>query len=126
VLWNHVPTPLGNETTAAVMSVAGDPSRHLTPAAVYLTVKEVFQSAADTLETGDVDGAETLRRASTHWLRHSAASRQADAGTDLRFIQKNMRCAPLQTTGIYLHAEDDRRHTGTVKEGSDAKGPSRS
>jgi site-specific recombinase XerD len=104
---------------AAVMSVAGDPSRHLTPAAVYLIVKEVFRRAADMLETGDVAGAETLRRASTHWLRHSAASHQADAGTDLRFIQKNMRHASIQTTGIYLHAEDDKRHTETVREDGD-------
>jgi integrase len=110
------PMPSGNETAAAVMSVAGDPCRHLTPAAVYLIVKEVFRRAADMLETGDVAGAETLRRASTHWLRHSAASHQADAGTDLRFIQKNMRHASIQTTGIYLHAEDDQRHTDTVRE----------
>ncbi|MFM0197761.1 tyrosine-type recombinase/integrase [Paraburkholderia strydomiana] len=119
-------TPSGNETAAAVMSVAGDPRRPLTPAAVYLIVKEVFRRAADMLETTDPAGAETLRRASTHWLRHSAASHQADAGTDLRFIQKNMRHASIQTTGIYLHAEDDRRHTETVKEGSGAKGPTRS
>ncbi|TDN70022.1 site-specific recombinase XerD [Paraburkholderia sp. BL10I2N1] len=110
------PTPSGNEKAAAVMSVAGDPHRHLTPAAVYLIVKEVFRRAADMLETGDVAGAETLRRASTHWLRHSAATHQADAGTDLRFIQKNMRHASIQTTGIYLHAEDDQRHADTVRE----------
>ncbi|WP_454873544.1 tyrosine-type recombinase/integrase [Paraburkholderia xenovorans] len=120
------PTPSGNETAAAVMSVGGDPHRHLTPAAVYLIVKEVFRRAADMLEGVNPAGAETLRRASTHWLRHSAASHQADAGTDLRFIQKNMRHASIQTTGIYLHAEDDRRHAETVKEESGAKGPSRS
>lgn len=98
------PTPSGNEATAAVMSVADDPSRHLTPAAVYLIVKEIFRRAADVLEASDPAGAETLRCASTHWLRHSAASHQADAGMDLRFIQKNMRHASIQTTGIYLHA----------------------
>lgn len=110
------PTPSGDETAPAVLSIAGDPHRHLTPAAVYLVVKEVFRRAADMLETGDVAGAETLRRASTHWLRHSAATHQADAGTDLRFIQKNMRHASIQTTGIYLHAEDDQRHADTVRE----------
>lgn len=113
------PTPSGNETTAVVMSVAGDPRRHLTPAAVYLIVKEVFRRAADMLAT-DPAGAATLRRASTHWLRHSAATHQADAGTDLRFIQKNMRHASIQTTGIYLHAEDELRHAETIRERDDA------
>jgi len=110
------PTTSGNDTAAAVMSVAGDPCRHLTSAAVYLIVKEVFRRAADTLAMSDPAGAATLRRASTHWLRHTAATHQADAGTDLRFIQKNMRHASIQTTGIYLHAEDDRRHSETVQE----------
>ena len=113
-------TPSGNETTAAVMSVAGAPCRHLTPAAVYLIVKEVFRRAANMIEMGDVAGAETLRRASTHWLRHSAASHQADAGTDLRFIQKNLRHASIQTTGLYLHGEDDQRHAETVREQSES------
>lgn len=110
------PTPSGNETVAAVMSVGGNPHKHLTPAAVYLIVKEIFRRAAVVLEASDPDGAATLRLASTHWLRHTAASHQADAGTDLRFIQKNMRHASIQTTGIYLHAEDDERHTNTVRD----------
>jgi integrase len=110
------PAPSARETGPAVMSIAGDETRHLTPAAVYLIVKEVFRRAASTLESANPAGAATLHRASTHWLRHSAASHQADAGTDLRFIQKNLRHASIETTGIYLHAEDDRRHAETVGE----------
>jgi integrase/recombinase XerC len=56
----------------------------------------------------------TLRRASTHWQRHTAATQQADAGNDIRFIQKNLRHASIETTAIYLHAEDDRRHSQTT------------
>ena len=41
---------------------------------------------------------------------------QADAGTDLRFVQKYLRHASIETTGIYLHTEDDRRHGHTVGE----------
>ncbi|MCY1493857.1 hypothetical protein D9M68_277060 [compost metagenome] len=33
---------------------------------------------------------------------------------DIRFIQKNLRHASIETTGIYLHAEEDRRHAHTV------------
>ena len=86
----------------------------MTPTAVYLIAKEVFRRTVDTLEPTDPVGAATLRRASTHWWRHSAASHQADAGTDIRFIQKNLRHASIETTGIYLHAEEDRRHIHTV------------
>jgi integrase len=110
------PVPSARDTGPAVMSIAGDDARHLTPAAIYLIVKEVLRRAADALESSNPVGAATLRRASTHWLRHSAASHQADAGTDIRFIQKNLRHASIETTGIYLHAEDDKRHAQTVNE----------
>ncbi|KVD77433.1 tyrosine-type recombinase/integrase [Burkholderia ubonensis] len=108
------PVPAPNEITPVVMSIAGDTVRHLTPTAIYLIAKEVFRHAADMLEAANPVGAATLQRASTHWLRHSAASHQADAGTDIRFIQKNLRHASIETTGLYLHAEDDRRHAQTT------------
>ena len=115
--------PRADEPTPAVMSIAGDTTRHLTPTAVYLIVKEAFRRTAETLEPVDPAGAATLRLASTHWLRHSAASHQADAGTDIRFIQKNLRHASIETTGLYLHAEDDRRHAHTVGEQQSTKTP---
>ena len=108
------PTPAPDETTPAVMSIVGGAKQHLTSAAIYLIVKDVFRRAADSLESTDPARAATLRRASTHWLRHSAASHQADAGTDIRFIQRNLRHASIETTGFYLHAEDDRRHAQTT------------
>lgn len=60
--------------------------------AIYLIANEVFLRAADALAAADPVGAATLRRASTHWLRH----------------------ASIETTGLYLHAEDDRRHAQTT------------
>lgn len=110
------PVPSPGEPSPAILSVAGNVDRHLTATAVYLIAKEVFRRAAERLEPADPAGAATLRRASTHWLRHSAASHQADAGTDIRYIQRNLRHASIETTGLYLHAEDDRRHAQTVGE----------
>jgi integrase/recombinase XerC len=97
-----------------VMSIAGNHEQCLTSTAIYLIVKDVFQRAATALVANDSAAASVLRRASTHWLRHTAATHQADAGTDLRFIQKNLRHASLETTALYLHAEEDRRHQATT------------
>ena len=99
-----------------VMTVGGKPDRFLTSTAIYLIVKEVFRRATEALQAENPEDAAILSCASTHWLRHTAATHQADAGNDLRFIQKNLRHASIETTAIYLHAEDDRRHEMTTSE----------
>lgn len=111
-----IPSPL--EATPLVMSVAGRTDQFLSPTAIYLVVKEVFRRAGAALESTDPVGAATLRRASTHWLRHSSASHQADAGNDIRHIQKNLRHGSIETTAIYLHTEDDQRHAATTGTGT--------
>ena len=112
----HLPAiPSALEDSPLVMSVVGRTQQFLTPTALYLIVKEVFRRAADAMEATNPVGAATLRRASTHWLRHTSATHQADAGNDIRFIQKNLRHASIETTAIYLHAEDDLRHAQTTK-----------
>lgn len=107
----------GHRAMPLVLSVAGRAELALTPTAIYLVVKQTFRQAADAIGESNPSGADTLRRASPHWLRHTAATHQADAGTDIRYIQKNLRHASIETTAIYLHAEDDARHstsTGTA------------
>lgn len=108
------PLPGPKETTPLIMSLGGNREHCLTSTAIYLAVKDVFVMAADIRSGDDPAGADKLRRASTHWVRHTAATHQADAGNDLRFIQKNLRHASLETTAIYLHADDDRRHAATT------------
>jgi integrase len=110
------PTPSALEVTPVIRSIAGRAEDCLTPTAVYLIVKDAFGQAAEALATRDPVTAAVLRRASTHWLRHTAASHQADSGTDLRHIQKNLRHASIETTAIYLHAADDARHRDTTRE----------
>jgi integrase len=51
------PVPTAREIGPAVMSIAGDDARHLTPATIYLIVRDVFRRAADALDAIDpVDG----------------------------------------------------------------------
>lgn len=56
-----------------------------------------------------------MRRASTHWLRHTAATHQAEDGTPIHHIQQNLRHSSIGTTSIYVHAEEDARHASTTK-----------
>ncbi|NDY90596.1 tyrosine-type recombinase/integrase [Ideonella livida] len=105
--------PAPQETTPLILPLSGKP-RALTPTAVYLIVKGLCTEAAEALAPQDPAGAHRLQRASTHWLRHTAATFQADAGTDLRFIQRNLRHASLETTALYLHVDDDTRHDATT------------
>lgn len=107
-------TPSVEENIPLVLSVGGRKDQSLTSTAIYLIAKEVFRRAAKAIEETDPAGAATLLQASTHWLRHTSATHQADAGNDIRYIQKNLRHASIETTSIYLHAEDDRRHAETM------------
>lgn len=100
--------PDPDEITPLVPNVGG--KRGITANMVYRIVKSVLLSAADALETLEPHKAQKLRRASTHWLRHTAITHQADAGIELRYVNRSARHANLETTKIYLHADDDSWH----------------
>jgi len=51
-----------------------------------------------------------LMKLSPHWLRHQSSSAQAWAGIDKAHVQQNMGHASMQTTEIYFHTLDNRRH----------------
>lgn len=77
------------------------------------SVKDALGCVADGLAPTDPARATRLRRASTHWLRHTAASHPADAGTPIHHIPQNLRHASVATSSIYLHTEE-ARHASTV------------
>jgi len=100
-----------------ICGIAGH-AQPLTPTAVYLVVKDTFRRVASSWEKEMPMRAAQLSCVSTHWLRHTAASHQADAGTPIHYIQQNLRHSSIATTSIYLHAEDDLRHASTTERGS--------
>ena len=79
--------------------------------AIYLICREIFQRAAS--QSDDEAVRNRLTQASTHWLRHTAASHQLEAGVPLLMVSQNLRHASIQTTRRYLHSEDDARHAAT-------------
>lgn len=106
--------PSGDSNIPAILGIAGR-SSPLTPTAVYQIVKDTFRRVAETLQQQDEVKATRVRRASTHWLRHTAATHQAEDGTPIHHIQKNLRHSSIGTTSIYVHAEEDARHASTTK-----------
>jgi site-specific recombinase XerD len=109
--------PTRSEETPLVIPFKGR-NRCLSRSAIHDAIKGVFGGAASWLRARGpefADRADELERASAHWLRHTAGSHQADGGVDLRTIRDNLGHVSLNTTSLYLHTEDDARHTETVK-----------
>ncbi|MCC8391513.1 tyrosine-type recombinase/integrase [Paraburkholderia sp. MMS20-SJTR3] len=109
--------PSRSEDTPLVLPFKGR-NRCLSRSAIHDAIKGIFAGAATWLRARGpqfADRADELERASAHWLRHTAGSHQADGGVDLRTIRDNLGHVSLNTTSLYLHTEDDTRHTETVK-----------
>lgn len=58
---------------------------------IYRLVKRVFMDCAGSIAKIRPDFAMKLRKASTHWLRHTSITHQVDAGIELRYIKLNAR-----------------------------------
>lgn len=93
---------------------AGHPAdaacRPMSALCLYRHLKRVFAGAAQALERGGRrrDG-EVLRRASTHWLRHTHASHSVAAGVPLDVVREVLGHASLATTSVYVNSGVDRR-----------------
>ncbi|MGJ7523909.1 phage integrase family protein [Variovorax sp. LT1P1] len=78
---------------------------------LYQAIKEFLACAAQGL---DETSAAQLRRASTHWLRHSHGShalqgREGQAPVPIQVVQNNLGHASVGTTSMYLTTERDER-----------------
>ncbi|UTH73849.1 site-specific integrase [Chromobacterium sp. IIBBL 290-4] len=101
------PTPQ-DDTPLVCRTSAKNLAQPLSDKAIYLICKEIFTRAEQ--ETEDAAMKLRLRQATTHWLRHTAASHQLEAGVPLLMVSQNLRHASIQTTRRYLHSEEDARH----------------
>ncbi|ERJ19902.1 Tyrosine recombinase XerC protein [Salinisphaera shabanensis E1L3A] len=97
-------TPAFGEQTPLVLNLKGD--RGISADMVYRVVKKTCRNAALRLAQTNSAQAAKLDQATTHWLRHTAITHQADRAIELRFLNKSARHAKLETTGLYLHADD--------------------
>ncbi|APE32622.1 integrase [Halomonas aestuarii] len=98
-----------------------DGTRGLGDNRLYRLIREAFGEAADVLEAEEGEAARDavlrLRRATPHWLRHTALTHQAQAGVELRYLAGTARHSRLDTTARYLHAEDEEWHRQQARHG---------
>lgn len=103
--------PTQNEEMPLVFSLRTKTGyRKLTRQSIWALFKEIFEHAATVLGRRDPQGATKLLAASTHWMRHTAATDMLNAGADLRTVQAVLGHESLATTSIYSHAEDLKLH----------------
>lgn len=79
------------------------------PQTIHLALKELFRVSLSSSQFRDEDTAEKMRRASTHWLRHTLATRSVAAGVPVEVVQDLLGHASISTTSIYVHAERHRK-----------------
>ena len=83
----------------------------MTRQAAHKILKGLFAQAADEMRLqGRHAEASALDEASTHWLRHTAASMMASSGQDIHMIKDTLGHADLSTTSNYVHTELTARH----------------
>ena len=78
------------------------------PQTIHEDLQRLFERVAQRLEGKDRVGAQRLRLASAHWLRHTSASTAVAAGVPLDVVGALLGHASLTTTSQYVHAESHR------------------
>ena len=82
---------------------------------IYDLLRATLSAAADALEQeGKNDPASRLRRASTHWMRHSFATRSLQH-MPLKHVQLLMGHGDIAITGEYISVEDQALRAGVEK-----------
>lgn len=80
------------------------PRQPLTPGRIYEIIKGGFTRCANDIACIDAGAADRLRRASTHWLRHTYGSHAAES-MPIQILQMQMGHESPTTTAIYTKAE---------------------
>ncbi|GHC20120.1 hypothetical protein GCM10010082_09920 [Kushneria pakistanensis] len=103
--------PSSDEDTPVIRALDGQ--RGVGDNQLYRMIKTAFEQLALEKEQqgeGREHEAQRLRRATPHWLRHTAITHQAQQGVELRYLARTARHSRLETTARYLHAEKQEWH----------------
>lgn len=81
----------------------------LTGSRLWTLMKRLFAQLAQQLEPVNPAVAEKLKRASSHWMRHTHATHALGRGVTLTTVRENLRHASVSTSSTYLHSDEQRR-----------------
>lgn len=110
--------PSFSETNIALVNnLQVSPNKYvgITDSMLYKIIKNTCLEIANHVKLTDPGAAFVIEQVSTHWLRHTSATHQVDAGIDIRVVKENLRHSLLETTMKYQHTENDARHQETNK-----------
>lgn len=79
------------------------------PQTIHRVLKELFSLAINRRAFKDPKAGDKLRRATTHWLRHTAATRAVAAQVPLDVVASTLGHSSLTTTSRYVRAERVRK-----------------
>jgi site-specific recombinase XerD len=101
--------PLANDPATPLVAKLAQ-NAPLTPGRLYEVLVDGFSRCAREVALHDPRAAESIREATTHWLRHTHGSHAVARGVPQDVLQANLGHQSLATTSIYVHAEKKRRH----------------
>jgi site-specific recombinase XerD len=101
--------PLANDAATPLIGKLAQ-NAPLTAGRLYEVLVDGFARCAREVALHDPRAAETIREATTHWLRHTHGSHAVARGVPPDVLQANLGHQSLATTSIYVQAEKKRRH----------------
>ena len=97
------------DASAPIIASLTDPSKPLAHDRIYKVLKDFFAEVASSLPLDAKEQSERLKKASTHWMRHTFAVNLLESGAALEVVRDLLGHASLATTSIYVKTERDRR-----------------
>lgn len=92
-----------------VNTLQGSSDDPLSASRLYRVLKHFFRDVASSILTEDMEIAQKLGRASTHWLRHTFATHGIHNGMTLATVRDLLGHKSLNTTSVYVTTEKDNR-----------------
>lgn len=75
---------------------------------LYKIITRFFRNVSSDMESkGHFHEAQSLKKASVHWIRHACGSNLGDNGVPVNLIQKLLGHASIATTSIYTDSDDE-------------------